>query len=218
MAGVQQGILGYGGVQVMQEEDQVWIGQIGQGGRPGESAHKALFMKYQAKLKRFFQHHRMSPEDGDELVQEVFIRVWQKAEGYEGRASVRSWIWSIGHHCMIDLIRKRTGEAPLPISSDDDSDPPIDHPDPDSDGRNFDFNLCLKRGVHAFEAEHPDRADAIRMTAMGWTTEEVAVALERNAGATREYLSQCRKVLEKFIAHCRDLLVPAHHDTGGRHG
>jgi RNA polymerase sigma-70 factor, ECF subfamily len=204
----------------MQDEDAIWIGQIGMGGREAEAAHKALFLKYRAKLLRFFRHHRMSHEDGDELVQEVFIRVWRKAQDYEGRASVRAWIWSIGHHCMIDLIRKRSGDGPpLALSDDPDSaESQPETPDPNADGRNFDFHLCLKRGVHAFEAQHPERAEAMRLTALGWTTEEISEALERNAGATREYLSQCRKVLEKFISHCRDLLAPSHHDTGGRHG
>ncbi|MDH4285696.1 MAG: hypothetical protein OEV35_10300, partial [Gallionellaceae bacterium] len=88
-----------------------------------------------------------------------------------------------------------------------------DLPDSSADGGMFDFNLCMKRGVQAFEKGHPERAAALGMVAMGWTNEEIGEALERKSGATREYLSQCRKVLEKFIGHCRELLNPAAHRT-----
>jgi hypothetical protein len=38
---------------------------------------------------------------------------------------------------------------------------------------------------------------------------EIAGILERSEGATREYLSQCRKKLEPFLQVCRELLQHA---------
>jgi hypothetical protein len=43
--------------------------------------------------------------------------------------------------------------------------------------------------------------------ASSWSIAEVAELLERNPGATREYLSQCRKLLRPFLEPCRALLM-----------
>ena len=43
----------------------------------------------------------------EELVQEVFTRAWRHAERYDpARASVRTWLYQIARHAIIDLRRR----------------------------------------------------------------------------------------------------------------
>ena len=41
----------------------------------------------------------------------------------------------------------------------------------------------------------------------GASVQDIADRIGRTAAATKEYLSQSRKKLQPFIAHCADLLV-----------
>ena len=66
---------------------------------------------------------------------------------------------------------------------------------------------CYKIAHIEFEQEHPERAKAIELSALeGWTIKELAVFLGRSEGATREYLSQCRKFLRKYTEPCKEYL------------
>ena len=66
---------------------------------------------------------------------------------------------------------------------------------------------CVKIAKIAFEKDHPERAKAIELSAIeGWTIKELAVFLDRSEGATREYLSQCRKFLKPYTEPCREYL------------
>lgn len=47
----------------------------------------------------------------EELVQDVFIRVWRSAASYRPElGSVRAWLLAIAHHCAVDEWRRRRKE------------------------------------------------------------------------------------------------------------
>ena len=46
-------------------------------------------------------------EEAEDLVQEAFLRAWRRRETYEGRASVRSWLYRIATNACLDALDKR---------------------------------------------------------------------------------------------------------------
>jgi RNA polymerase sigma-70 factor, ECF subfamily len=47
-----------------------------------------------------------SPEDGADLTQKTFCKVWNSLARYEGRSSFKTWVQSIAHHVYVDWRRK----------------------------------------------------------------------------------------------------------------
>jgi RNA polymerase sigma-70 factor (ECF subfamily) len=45
--------------------------------------------------------------DAEDAVQDALLRAWRALEGFEGRSSVRSWLYSIVTNAAIDLARRR---------------------------------------------------------------------------------------------------------------
>jgi RNA polymerase sigma-70 factor (ECF subfamily) len=51
-------------------------------------------------------------DQAEDLVQEVFLRLWNRPEVYDrGRGTFRAWLLSIAHHLAVDVLRRRRREV-----------------------------------------------------------------------------------------------------------
>jgi RNA polymerase sigma-70 factor, ECF subfamily len=62
--------------------------------------------------------------EADDAVQETMLRAWRSADGFEGRSSVRSWLYRIATNICLDMLRGRQRRA-LPMDLGPSS-PPVE--------------------------------------------------------------------------------------------
>jgi RNA polymerase sigma-70 factor (ECF subfamily) len=74
-------------------------------------AMKSFYARHHVRLYRFLVRMTRREATAEELMNDVFLEVWRKADGYEGRSSVTTWMLSIAHHKAISQLRKRSEEA-----------------------------------------------------------------------------------------------------------
>lgn len=65
-------------------------------------------------LDAFCRHQTRNADDADELRQETLVRVWTKASGFDGRSSLRTWLYRIVANLAIDEYRRRS-RLPTPV-------------------------------------------------------------------------------------------------------
>src|SRR3954449_9522734 len=71
-----------------------------------EDSMRALYRTYGSELYGFAVSALGDRGQAEELVQEVFTRVWRHADSFDpGKASFRTWLYGIARNAIIDLKR-----------------------------------------------------------------------------------------------------------------
>lgn len=185
-------------------DDQGALDKIRRGGKQREAGVAQLYRVYARRFFTYFLKHRVAREAAEDLVQDVFVSIVRHADDFRGETRIDAWMWAIARNALIDHFRRARPEDPL---DEDDlvrlaeaqADPPRE--------AGVGLEDCVRRAYAAFAERYADRAEILARVAFdGWGIEDVAAVLKRTPGATREYLSQCRKKLRDFLEPCREYL------------
>ena len=73
-----------------------------------KDALNALYSRYMTPVYSLSLHMLKQPSLAEEVTQDVFLNIWLKADSFNaGRGNPRSWIMSVTHHRVVDVIRSR---------------------------------------------------------------------------------------------------------------
>src|SRR5271166_4252865 len=189
-----------------------------------------LAERYRPELQAYCYRMLGSVDECEDLVQDTYLRAWQSYEGFEGRSSVRIWLYKIATNTYLNALRTRK-RRPLPsgLSAPADSatvalappqsDIPWLQPAPDSllYGATDDpaVVVSLRSSVRlAFVAalQHLSslqRAVLVLRDVLGWQASEVAEMLETSTAAVNSALQRARARLAEAGSILDELGEPA---------
>jgi RNA polymerase sigma factor (sigma-70 family) len=180
-----------------------------EGGTAIEQALRALDRSFFAVLYSGAMHALRDPDAARDLVQETFIKVWQRCATFRGDSELLPWIKSILRHAAIERLRQRSREVPM---EDQDGligdaaarilETSISHnPTPDQLAWRQEHAEYFRKGWLRFLEEDPLHAQVMAWVVEdGLTNEDISQLLGRTPGATREFISQCRKRARIYLA------------------
>jgi len=67
--------------------------------------------QYRRELTGYCYRMLGSAPEADDAVQETMLRAWRAADAFEGRSSVRSWLYRIATNVCLDMLRGRQRRA-----------------------------------------------------------------------------------------------------------
>ncbi len=116
------------------------------------SAFDELYQLYARRIYRFAFSFLKNKPDAEEIVQEVFIRVWENREKVKEYYSFRAFLFQIGYHIIIDKFREQLKEKEFiellkanAVVSESDTDRKVDFADLNEQYRNEIENLPERR-------------------------------------------------------------------------
>ena len=73
-----------------------------------KDALNILYSRYMTPVYSLSLHMLKQPPLAEEVTQDVFLNIWLKADSFNAsRGNPRSWIMSVTHHRVVDVIRAR---------------------------------------------------------------------------------------------------------------
>jgi RNA polymerase sigma-70 factor (ECF subfamily) len=155
-----------------------------------------------------------SAAEADDAVQETMVRAWRSLDRFEGRSSLRTWLYRIATHVCLDALADRSRRArPMelgPVCSVDDplTALPGSHwiePIPDVSALPGDADPAelvalresIRLGFVAALQHLPPKQRAVLLLAevLGWSAAEIADSLDTSVAAVNSALQRARATL-----------------------
>jgi RNA polymerase sigma-70 factor (ECF subfamily) len=97
---------------------------LAQIGLQDEEGFAQLQSRYQELLRRYLARMVHDLDAADDLMQEVWLRVWTRAEQWDGRGPCRAWLFRIAANLALNHLRgcRRRRELSLPLVTGEEED------------------------------------------------------------------------------------------------
>lgn len=185
-----------------------------EGGVAIERALRTLDRSFFAPLYAYGLRSLRDPELARDAVQETFIKVWRRCATFHGDSELLPWMQAILRRTILDRLRRPEHEVPLDDGYEMSAEVTLRLRElslaevslPEDDARRTQLAECFERCWSRFEQAAPAHAAVIAwIVEDGLDTGEIATLLERTPGATREFISQCRKRARLHLAEWYEL-------------
>jgi RNA polymerase sigma-70 factor (ECF subfamily) len=186
-----------------------------------ETAFGRLVEPYRRELHAHCYRMLGSVHDAEDALQDALLRAWRGLRGFEGRSSLRSWLYRIATNACLDVVARRPKRV-LPIDYGPATDPHVGPGEPITESVWLepypDEMLGLEDGYAAPEATYEQReavelafiaalqhlpatqrAVLILREVLGFSAKEVADTLDTTVASVNSALQRARAAVEERV-------------------
>ena len=181
--------------------DNELIKQISKG---STAAYEELVKRYETKVFNLAMSFTRNIEDAEEVLQDVFLTVYRKVEGFEGKSAFSSWLYRITVNAAFMKLRKRKQNQAVSLdevtpvlekSWQEREDSPIHHCD--ALAINNQLKETLTRAIEKLPEEY--RLVFMLRDVDGLSNKEVGEMLKISIPAVKSRLHRSRLMLRKKL-------------------
>ena len=128
-----------------------------------------------------------SPDSAEDVVQEVFVKVFRSLSSFDGTAAFSTWLYRVTRNTCLDAVRAGR-HRPVPVD-------PVDLviPAPGDLADEVALSTAVERAIEALPPEERDALNAV--TVFGLSYAEAASALGVPAGTVKSRVFRARRAL-----------------------
>lgn len=181
---------------------------ISQGGKSAEQGIKMIFDSFYPRFKRKFMRTGIPFPQAEELASEAMFKIFRVLLSEKvlpiNPVAFPDWAFTVAQNTAHDYFRSTKEQRNHEVTITDDEsegialDFTMDHSQMDIVTR-----LCFMQQLDRFYKDYPERASLLETIVYeDEGVAEISKVLGRTLGATREYISQCKKYLYKYLREC----------------
>lgn len=159
-----------------------------------KSAFVALVSKYQGMLLNFFGRMGVYSGDGDDLVQETFLRLFNYRERYKPTAKFTTFLYLMARQVQADYYRKQLRRTAMVEAFG--KEPPQEEQD---NGQNEDRKFSVNKALNTLSEEM--RCVIVMSIYQGLKYAEIAEVLDVPVGTVKTRMFHALQKLRKVIKH-----------------
>lgn len=167
-------------------------------------SYEELISRYETKVHNLAMRLTRNSEDAEEVLQDVFLTVYRKIDGFEGKAKFSSWLYRITVNAAFMKLRKRKQDQSVSL---DDMLPHLQNKAitqktaygaaGDSLALNNEVREALEGAIHRLPDEY--RAVFVLRDIDGLSNKEVGEILNLSIPAVKSRLHRSRLMLRKKL-------------------
>lgn len=169
-------------------EDQL-VEQCRQGDR---DAQRELYALTSDRIYRLLVRMTENPDDGLDLAQETYIRIFEKIHQFDGHSRIATWVYRVAVNEALQFLRRRKRE-PVPLSGDGEVPGRATH----TLAVAIDARLDVEQALS--QLPELERTLVILRHFEGLDYAEMARVLEKPEGTIASGLNRARKMLREIL-------------------
>jgi RNA polymerase sigma-70 factor (ECF subfamily) len=182
-------------------------------------ALETLMERYSARIYRLAYSITRNTRDAEEVVQDVFLSAFRHAQGFQGRATVATWLYRVTTNAALNKRRGKRREAETSLDEWLPTYKPDGHREgdraflladwsqsPESALLSGETRARLEQALDALPERY--RAVLVLRDVEGLSSEDTAAVLAESVSAVKSCLHRARMVLRERLT--RTLALPAH--------
>jgi len=188
---------------MMEESDAVAVAKAREG---DQDAFRVLVERHSLRLFQLAYRMTGNEQDAEDMVQETFLRAYNRLDRFESRAGFGTWLHRIAANCSLDLLRrqKRRGDRERTVEFDpEEAIPMILSEAPAPDQQLFHAELQQKVESVMQELTPMERTAFVLRHFEGQSIEEIGSTLGAGPGATKQSIfravQKMRRALEPVM-------------------
>ena len=176
-------------VRLDEADEAVLLRRIADGERV---ALEALYRAYHRRLDRFLARLTRRADVVEEVINDTFWIVWQKAAQFRGDSRASTWIMGIAWRCAMKALRRNTDASAEAFANSMPSDPVVAEPASVDERQEW-----LERGMATLPVEQ--RATMELAYFMGHSCEEIASIMGCPVNTVKARMFQARIKLRNLL-------------------
>ena len=157
-----------------------------------ERAFDALFRHYSALIYRFAYSYLKSRPEAEEIVQDCFLKIWEKREQLHDDVPLKGYLFTIAHHAILNQLRRQQHQMRFQVHSAAQA--------PGQVGNEADFTELESVYRTALDKLPPKRRQIFELSRQqGLTYPEIAQQLNLSVKTVEAQMTQALKFMRGYF-------------------
>ncbi len=151
---------------------------------------KQFYNEHESFVRKSLYYIIKNENKVDDVVQEVFVKVWRKSGSFKNKANIKTWVYRITMNSAYDYLRKEKKHLTVDEQA-------ITEPEDLSNKDKLENEQLIKNAIELLTIKQ--RGPFVLHYIQGLTMDEIAETLEIPAGTAKSRLHTSREIVIGYL-------------------